>query len=94
VRPLSTEPREYGSKTGFSTAVPGHPDALVLSALAASAAAHIGRCGAVLQVIPTGLPSGRLPAQQPKSCQFGKSLQTWLDVRPRSRIAVLNGVPA
>jgi hypothetical protein len=35
----------------LSAAVPGHPDALMLSAFAADAAAHIRPGGAVLQVV-------------------------------------------
>ena len=38
----------------FSTAVPRHPDALMLSALAESTAAHLGGVGAVLEVVSAG----------------------------------------
>jgi hypothetical protein len=70
-----------------------HPDALMLSTLPADTAVHIGVIRAVLEVVSTHRIQCRLQRSCPVLVGFGES-QTWLDVRPKSPIAILNGLPA
>jgi hypothetical protein len=76
-----------------SAAIPGHPDALVLAALVADAAAHVRRVGAVLEVVPACCCQRGIQFLGPFLVGLGEPPHL-LEVRPRSRTTVLNGVPA
>ena len=61
-----------------------HPDALVLPALSANTAAHVGGIRTVLEVVPARCRQSGFQLFRPFLVGLGEP-HTWLEVRPRSR---------
>jgi hypothetical protein len=76
----------------FSTAVPRHPDALMLPTLTTDTAAHIGGVGAVLEVLSAGCRQRSLKLLRPFAVCPGQPPHL---VGSQAKISIcLNGWPA